>query len=205
MIRVITIILLIQFSVPAYSQGNDYLILKKIYSNRNSDFDNSLQMVSESVSALSLAVPVTLLVTGYTMKNVDIWDDGIRASIALGSAMTFTYIMKYTINRERPYDKHPEINSFYRDFTASFPSGHTTSAFATATSLTMLYPEWYIIIPAYSYAILVGYSRMHLGMHYPTDILVGAIIGSGFAILSHKLNKLVKPAYMYPPRVIVKP
>jgi membrane-associated phospholipid phosphatase len=205
MIRSLTIIILFQISIPSFSQGNDYLILEKFYSNRNSDYDNTLHLVSHSVTPLSFALPVALLVKGYSEKNVDTWDDGIRASIALGSAMTVTYIMKYTINRERPYDTYPDIIPFSRDFTSSFPSGHTTSAFATATTLTILKPEWYVIIPAYSYAALVGYSRMHLGMHYPSDVIIGALIGSGFAYLSYKLNKLVQPAYMYPPKMRVQP
>ncbi len=205
MIRYITIIILFQFSLTSYSQGNDYLILERVYSNRNSDYDNTLHLVSQSVTPISFALPITLLVSGYALNDVNTWDDGVRASIALGSAMTFTYIMKYTINRERPYDKHPDIIPFSRDFTASFPSGHTTSAFATATTLTILKPEWYVIIPAYGYAVLVGYSRMHLGMHYPSDVIIGALVGTGFAILSHKLNKLIKPAYMYPHKLSEHP
>ncbi len=205
MIRYLAILLFFQVSLASYSQGNDYFLLEKVYSSRNSDYDNTMHLVSQSVTPFSFAVPLTLLVSGYTRSDVDTWDDGVRASIALGSAMTFTYIMKYTIDRQRPYDKHPDIIPFSRDFTASFPSGHTTSAFATATTLSILKPEWYVIIPAYGYAVLVGYSRMHLGMHYPSDIVIGALVGTGFAILSHKLNKLVRPAYMYPHKFRVKP
>ncbi|MGB8358080.1 MAG: phosphatase PAP2 family protein, partial [Bacteroidales bacterium] len=51
------------------------------------------------------------------------------------------------------------------------------------------YPKWYVIVPSYAYAGTVAYSRMHLGVHYPSDVLAGALIGSGCAVLSHYVNK----------------
>ena len=55
----------------------------------------------------------------------------------------------------------------------------------------MEYPKWYIIAPSFAWASAVGYSRMHLGVHYPSDVAVGAIIGSGSAYLSYKANKWI--------------
>jgi len=66
-------------------------------------------------------------------------------------------------------------------------------AFATATSLSLEYPKWYVIVPAYTWAGTVGYSRMHLGVHYPSDVLIGALVGAGSAFITHKVNqKLLK-------------
>jgi membrane-associated phospholipid phosphatase len=75
--------------------------------------------------------------------------------------------------------------------TASFPSGHTTHAFVLATSVSLVYPEWYIIAPSYIWAGAVGYSRMHLGVHYPSDVWAGALIGSGSAYLCHQINQKI--------------
>jgi membrane-associated phospholipid phosphatase len=69
------------------------------------------------------------------------------------------------------------------------PSGHTSSAFSTATSLSLNFRKWYVVAPAYTYAAAVGYSRMYLGVHYPSDVLVGALLGSGTAYLTWKINK----------------
>jgi undecaprenyl-diphosphatase len=71
----------------------------------------------------------------------------------------------------------------------SFPSGHTSVAFSTATSLYLAYPKWYVAVPAFTYAASVGYSRMYLGVHYPSDVLAGAVIGAGSAWLMYKANK----------------
>ncbi len=70
-----------------------------------------------------------------------------------------------------------------------FPSGHTSLAFAIATSLSLKYPKWYVIAPSYVWACSVGYSRMNLGVHYPSDVLAGAVLGAGSAFLTYKLNE----------------
>ena len=101
-------------------------------------------------------------------------------------------MLKYSVNRDRPFVTYPDIIQKSKAI-PSFPSGHTSSAFATATSLSLAYPKWYIIVPSYAWAGTVGYSRMHLGVHYPSDVLAGALIGSGCAYLTFKVNqKLLK-------------
>lgn len=71
------------------------------------------------------------------------------------------------------------------------PSGHTSTAFATATSLSLAYPKWYVVAPSFVWAGAIGYSRMHLGVHYPSDVLAGAIVGSGSAYLTYKANQWI--------------
>jgi len=71
----------------------------------------------------------------------------------------------------------------------SFPSGHTSAAFSLATTLSIQHPKWYIIIPSYTFASLVGYSRIYLGAHYPSDVIAGALVGTGAAWLNHQLIK----------------
>src|SRR5690606_16926546 len=93
--------------------------------------------------------------------------------------------------RPRPFVKYP-IDIIKRDHAGkySFPSGHTSSAFATATILSLSYKKWYVTGPSFLYAGLVGYSRMRLGVHYPTDVLGGLIIGVGAGLLTWKLDQV---------------
>jgi membrane-associated phospholipid phosphatase len=98
--------------------------------------------------------------------------------------------LKKIVNRPRPFVTYSDI--FQKDSHVgpySFPSGHTSSAFALATSVSLCYPQWYIVAPMALWAITVGYSRMYLGVHYPSDVLVGALIGSGCAVLTHYINR----------------
>jgi membrane-associated phospholipid phosphatase len=120
------------------------------------------------------------------------FQNGIKSGIAITATVSVYTLLKYVINRKRPYDAYPDIDKLANESTPSFPSGHTASAFCTATSLSLMYPKWYVIIPAYSWASLVAYSRMHLGMHYPTDVIVGVLLGVSASLLTFKVQQLAE-------------
>ena len=112
----------------------------------------------------------------------------VGASLAVDVALTMG--LKYAVGRERPYDRYPGMLQVpYPEGSPSMPSGHTSLAFATATALTLKYPKWYVAVPCYAWACSVGYSRMNLGVHYPTDVLTGAVLGAGSAYVTHLLNE----------------
>lgn len=86
----------------------------------------------------------------------------------------------------------PQYTPYEYDSSPSFPSGHVSFAFTTATSLSLQYKKWYVVAPAFLYAGVVGYSRVHLGAHYPSDVLGGALVGAGSSLLSYKANQWLK-------------
>jgi undecaprenyl-diphosphatase len=94
--------------------------------------------------------------------------------------------LKQRFVRERPYISHLRIRVGTVPLDRySFPSGHTLHATSFAILLTVYFPilAW-VVVP---FAILVALSRMVLGLHYPTDVVVGALIGTGLAVLSISL------------------
>ena len=94
-------------------------------------------------------------------------------------------VLKNLVLRVRPYDAIAGLQSLIgpmRD--SSFPSGHTTSAVA-AGFVMLKGTSRYLGIPAFVLAVLIAFSRLYLGVHYPTDVLVGALIGL-FAAFSAK-------------------
>lgn len=177
--------------IPLKAQNLDINLLRDINLNRPEALDGPAKFMSKTATVTSIAVPLTLLISGKLSNNKDTWNNGLKSALAISVSMSVSTILKYGINRTRPYNAYPDIQRLSSDFTPSFPSGHTTSAFCTATSLTLMYPKWYVIVPAYSWATAVGYSRLHMGMHYPSDVLAGAIIGSGIAFLSFKVQKWI--------------
>lgn len=142
------------------------------------------------------AYPVTIGVQGGLMVYDYFKSDSTRGRIPWHIAeklvvVVLTESMKYAINRQRPYTKYPDLVHPYDNTEAglSFPSAHTSLAFNTAATLSIRFHKWYITVPAYLWASGVGYSRLYLGEHYPSDVLAGAALGIGSAYLVDWIDK----------------
>ncbi len=177
------------FSFSLFAQNTDIDILKKINQNRNQNLDKTFNGISKSVYPLSVALPISLLGTGLIKKDKNLQRQGLTSLASLAISMGTTYTLKKIINRDRPYITYPSIQPYYIEDDPAFPSGHTTAAFTTATSLSLTFKKWYVVVPAYTWAGAVAYSRIHLGVHYPSDVLAGAAIGAGSAWLCYKANR----------------
>lgn len=184
------ILLLLIYFIPilGFSQNWNINLLKNINLNRNTNLDPTFKTISASTMPLSFAIPVGAITFALIKKDEDSRKNAFLISSSLFGAAAITTALKYSVNRERPYEKYPEIQNVTSESSPSFPSGHTSFSFSLATSVSLAYPKWYIIAPAYLWAGSVGYSRMHLGVHSPSDVFTGAIVGAGSTYLSYRLN-----------------
>lgn len=180
------IIILLFPVISIHSQNIDIDILKDINLNRNKQFDGVFRGITNSASAVAYAVPLLLLGYGFMKKDSTTKQKAFYISVTVASSAIISTIIKNSVNRPRPFITYSFIEKVSSGGSPSFPSGHTSDAFALATSLSIAYPKWYVIIPSYAWAGAVGYSRMDLGVHYPSDVLAGAIIGAGSAYLCYK-------------------
>jgi membrane-associated phospholipid phosphatase len=186
-------ILFISLNSQLNSQNLDIEILRAINSPEDLPSDDFFRFISDSEPYVLFAVPVGMATAGFIKHDKTHIRNACTGLAAIAINGGVTLILKYSVNRDRPFVTYPDIIQKSKAGSPSFPSGHTSSAFATATSLSMAYPKRYIIAPSYAWAGTVGYSRMHLGVHYPSDVLAGALIGSGCAYLTYKVNqKLLK-------------
>ena len=184
-----TIILTFLLTFNLFAQNLDINILKDINTNRNPDSDHAFENFSKSTYPISAAIPIGILGVGLIKKDKNLQRQGIAAGAGLVVSLGTSYILKKVVDRPRPAEKYPFIMPPILETDPSFPSGHTTAAFAAATSLSLSARKWYLVVPAYLWAGTVAYSRLHLGVHYPSDVLAGALIGTGSAWASYKVNQ----------------
>lgn len=189
MVRLLRLFALLGLFCQASAQNPDIDLLKRINLERNRNLDGGFTVLSGSVAPLGLALPLGIAGAGLVAKNPDLQRKGLEMGAAVLVNTGLTLAVKYTVARPRPYVTYPALDNTTTEGSPSFPSGHTSFAFATATSLTLNFPKWYVAVPAYLWAGGVGYSRMHLGVHYPTDVLAGAITGAGSAWLTHRAQR----------------
>jgi undecaprenyl-diphosphatase len=188
--KLFVLVLIFQASLVK-SQNFDVSLLNKF--NPNSGSENAgWKFISNNAIYMSAATPLTLMVIGIANHDQNLKQVAFNTGIALVGNTVITMAMKSAIQRQRPFvtwaDKIMlQGNTSPTDY--SFPSGHTSTAFSVATSVSLAYPKWYVIAPSFAFASATAYSRMYRGAHYPTDVLCGIIVGSGSAFLTHKLQK----------------
>ena len=146
--------------------------------------------ISHSGVILPVGVPTAMGIYALIQKDQALLKDAIYIGTSVIEALSLTYGLKYTIDRQRPYEKYPDkIRPIEPEDSPSFPSGHTTAAFSLATSLSITYPQWYVIAPSAIWACGVGLARINQGVHYPSDVLTGAAIGVGCAFVNVYVNR----------------
>ena len=148
------------------------------------------KVISRTEPYIAVGVPVAMAVASWINHDKQLFKDAVYVGTSVAGTFVLTYGMKYLFDRERPYERYPHrVHPFSTESSPSFPSGHTATAFALATSLSIKYHKWYVIAPTAVWACSVGVSRMNEGVHYPTDVLAGAAIGAGCAVLNIYVNR----------------
>jgi undecaprenyl-diphosphatase len=207
MIRISLLInLFLLLSQTSYSQGFrdldtavstesniDIKIFRFVNNGRCGLSNTVIPITDKSVLPVSIALPFGIM--GISRINSHYYDEnsGVLLLLSELTSAGVTFGMKQIFKRERPFATHKNV---YHDKNNSptdrysFPSSHTATAFSMATSLTLRYPDKpIIIVVSYLYAAIVGYGRMYLGVHYPSDVLGGMIMGSGSAALIYSFRK----------------
>lgn len=186
--KAIAIILVLFFSAGICNAQNLDIDLLKPINKTETTFKNAyFNTTADLVTPLSFAVPASVAIAGFATHNNRLKKDALyMAGSYVGSALV-TNAIKHTVKRQRPYQKYSFIlRRTAPDDNVSFPSGHTSAAFATATSVALRYRKWYFVTPAYMFAGSVAWARMYQGVHYPSDVLAGAVVGTASAWLSYK-------------------
>ena len=158
--------------------GVDRHVLTWIVDHRVSFLNPILVGITYLATGGTIWVALALLIAWRTSRPI--LPTGILAAVCVWGADGVSHLLKATTNRPRPYVAMPHLHTLIsRPGSESFPSSHATTAFAGAVVLSFLLPRlWPLFLAA---AALVAFSRLYVGVHYPTDVIAGAATGAVFA------------------------
>jgi undecaprenyl-diphosphatase len=189
-LRILLIICVsVSFINSSYAQNWDINLLQNI--NPQNPNSNTWKAITNTAEPLSVAVPISMYALSLFNNNQHLKKNAYQLAASLVVNAVATEGFKIIVNRDRPFVTYPStvfpISTDKKN--KSMPSGHTSFSFTTATSVYLMYPKWYVAVPAFAWATSVGYSRMYLGLHYPSDVLMGAVVGSSSAIITNWARK----------------
>lgn len=104
----------------------------------------------------------------------------VLTALAVFAADSASFGVKDLVHRTRPFVAHPQIHPLYAVHSSSFPAGHAATAFAGATLLSFVARRGtplFVLL-----AVAIGFSRVYVGVHYPGDVLGGAVLGCLFGL-----------------------
>lgn len=161
------------------------------YFRRTTTFQGFNRVFSGNITiSAMLAAPVAFYAVGVFDKKPYARKTGLFAGEAVADVTVLEEVMKVTTRRFRPGDIPPYGNfsdTFFAQkhwpLSTSFPSGHAITAFAVSTVIAERYGKQHRWVPwvAYSVAGLIGFSRITLQAHFPSDVFVGAALGYAVA------------------------
>jgi membrane-associated phospholipid phosphatase len=154
-------------------------IQRAVQRNRNSTVDNVFDAVTPFGGGYAFATLGAFYIGGAIFddrKAKAVALDGLSASLIASGLIL--YPVKYTVGRSRP---NANVGAYdFNPFSGhdSFPSGHATEAFTVATVIAEHYDSIWVKVTSYTLASMVGYARLNSNVHWTSDVLAGAALGT---------------------------
>lgn len=164
-----------QFRTPRFDDD----IMIDLQNHRTPEQTSVFLFLTNTYRYGEIGIPAGLLAGGIIGHNEAMRQNSLFVASSTAISYGLDILIKHLVKRRRPFIQNVSIVPVYRAGSTSFPSGHTSTTFASATALSMAYPKWYVIAPSFLWAGSVSYSRMYLGVHYPTDVAAGIVLGVG--------------------------
>jgi len=178
--------------LSTHDSSFDVRLFRTINNSRTKFKNHFFGLFDRSMIPCAFLVPSSMFI--YSRAAEKTYDEN-SAYLLTVSELTnffFTVGLKFTVRRLRPFETlanvhhkgKPKFDKY------SFPSGHASFTFNMATMFALRYPKYQqVYAPMFAWAMLVSYARPYFGMHYPSDVLAGAVVGAGSALLTYSLRK----------------
>jgi undecaprenyl-diphosphatase len=148
--------------------------------------EDALKVYAQASEALFAGLVVVLLGAGLALRRTALAWAATAALFSAGLALSVGKVLSILVTRPRPFVDHPEVHDFlHHAADSAFPSDHATAAFAIAGALSLRYRRW--SVPLLGAAALLAFSRVLLGVHYPSDVIAGAALGLAAAIAVYRV------------------
>lgn len=136
-----------------------------------------------------LAICVITAALALFMWSKRMFSRSVVLLLSMGGIAAAVTVLKAIFARERPSD----VGSIITETSFSFPSGHSMGSIGLALAvILLLWPtKWRVIalVIGIGYVLLIGFSRLYLGVHYPTDVVAGWLLGAGWVALVYTIFK----------------
>jgi len=139
----------------------------------------------------TLALPYILALLAFPLWWRGRHGEAFDLLVLLALTIFLTEVLKFAFDRPRPCDALGNVRLLTSNLCATesdpaFPSGHTSRAFALATLLALRHP-WPTRAGGVAFAVLVGVSRIYLGVHWPSDVFAGALVGIAMGLVLERV------------------
>src|SRR4051812_32791102 len=152
------------------------------FAQHHDGWEDAARAYAHFSELLFIAGLVLLAIIGLVQRRPRVLSASVLAVIASGGAVAAAAVLARVVNRPRPFVAHPQIHAFLAHAPdPGFPSDHATAAFAIAAVL--LLRLGLRALPVLLAAAALAVSRVFVGVHYPDDVLAGALLGSAAAVL----------------------
>ncbi|QEM06616.1 phosphatase PAP2 family protein [Mucilaginibacter rubeus] len=170
----------------------DKAIVIHLNQQRNYFWDTIFLNITNSAGVIAYGTVIVLLLSSFFIRQRKVKTEFYTLALAGIFSGLMVLTVKFAIKRIRPFHLFSAIHSLGPGGGWSYPSGHTSDAFFLATILWLLYPSRRLLVSlAYSWASLVGISRIYLGVHYLSDVLAAIAISSACSLAAFVLIQWV--------------
>jgi hypothetical protein len=164
----------------------DRTLRNHLYPFRNNDPSEDLRRLGDAAQVAGPVIGTVFAIHGAATGNAKSKETALLGYESYIWAGAIEGALKFATGRKRPSDTENPFHFKLGGSDSSFPSGHTTEAFAAATVFTEQYPHWWVAVPAFGAAATQGFSRMYANKHWLSDVAAGALLGM---TVSHTLRK----------------